>query len=109
MTQFDKLAEQRIRDAMERGEFDNLPNAGERLDFDEYFSLPDDIRAAYKLLKDANCVPEEVALLGEIERLSEKLCEAAPDDRASQIRERMQDVRLRLSMLLERRRVRRQG
>ena len=47
------IAEQRIREACERGAFDSLPGAGKPLELE-------DLRMAYKLLKNAGYVPEEV-------------------------------------------------
>ena len=65
---FNRIAENRIREAMEQGEFDNLPGAGQPLSLEEYFSTPEDLRMAYSVLKNANCRPLEVELLNEIER-----------------------------------------
>ena len=75
---FSRIAENRIREAMEQGQFDNLPGAGEPLSLDEYFSTPEDLRMAYSVLKNANCRPMEVELLHEIARL-EQAVTAAPD------------------------------
>jgi|SRR5687767_5591599 len=75
---FSRIAENRIREAMAQGEFDNLPGAGEPLSLEEYFSTPEDVRLAYSILKNANCRPLEVELLNEIARLEQTLV-AAPD------------------------------
>jgi hypothetical protein len=37
---FEKLAEMKIRGAIDAGEFDHLPNAGARLDLEPYFAIP---------------------------------------------------------------------
>ena len=100
---FDRLAENRIREAMEQGEFDNLPGAGQPLSLEEYFSAPEDLRMAHSVLKNANCRPLEVELLNEIARI-ELAMTAAPDATA---RERLQrelaNRRIELAILLERR------
>lgn len=80
---FDRIAERRIRQAMDDGEFDNLPNVGRRLDLEEYFKWPEEMRSAYALLKSANCAPFEVELLRDIARL-EAACAAAPNEAARQ-------------------------
>jgi hypothetical protein len=77
---FEKLAEQRIREAMEAGEFDRLPNAGTRIDLDSYFALPAHVRVAYSVLKSANCLPEEVILLNEVAGLEARLSGALEPD-----------------------------
>ncbi|GAB6037822.1 DUF1992 domain-containing protein [Fundidesulfovibrio butyratiphilus] len=55
------IAEQRILEAMEKGEFDNLPGKGKPLDLDDDANVPEDLRMAYKLLKNAGYAPEELA------------------------------------------------
>jgi len=98
---FEKLAETRIRDAMEAGEFDGLPNAGSRLDLEPYFALPAHLRMAYSVLKNANCLPAEVHLLNDVARL-ERAVAAADADTAARLTTELQDARLRLALALER-------
>ena len=66
---FSRLAENRIREAMADGHFENLPGAGQPLNLDEYFNTPEDLRMAYSILRNARCAPPEVELLNEIARL----------------------------------------
>jgi hypothetical protein len=63
---FDKIAEERIREAIERGEFDDLPGKGEPLNLEDDSHLPTDLRLAYKILKNADCLPPELELRKEI-------------------------------------------
>lgn len=44
---FSRIAENRIREAMAQGEFENLPGAGQPLNLEEYFSTPEAVRMAY--------------------------------------------------------------
>lgn len=60
------LAEERIREAMERGEFDNLPGAGRPLVLDDDSMVPADLRVAYRILKNAGCIPPELEMRKEI-------------------------------------------
>lgn len=46
------VAEERIRAAAERGEFNNLPGAGKPLDLDADANIPPELRMAYTLLKN---------------------------------------------------------
>src|ERR1043165_6847556 len=73
---FSRLAELRIRDAMEQGAFDNLPGAGKPLELDEYFAVPEELRNAYSILESANCPPAEVQMLKEIALLKEEVSKA---------------------------------
>jgi len=63
---FDKIAEQKIREAMEQGEFDDLPGRGEPLNLEDDSHLPQDLRLAYKILKNADCLPPELELRKQI-------------------------------------------
>lgn len=89
------IAEQRIMEAQERGEFDNLPGEGRPLPEDDLANVAPELRMAYRILKNANCLPPELAKRKEISRTSD-LLENCPDER-----ERLQAMR-RLRLLLDR-------
>jgi len=63
------LAERKIEEAISRGELDNLPGAGRPLELDDDRLVPEGLRAAYRLLKNAGYVPPEVQTLNEIGEL----------------------------------------
>ncbi len=42
-----------IRDAIERGEFDYLPNKGKPLDLSDWEKTPQHLRISYSILKNA--------------------------------------------------------
>lgn len=75
---FDKIAEERIREAIEHGEFDDLPGRGKPLKLEDDSHLPADLRLAYKILKNANCLPPELELRREI-RTTEQLLSGIED------------------------------
>ena len=50
---FDKIVEELIKKAQERGEFDNLPGKGKPIDLSAYFEMPEDVRVAHSVLKNA--------------------------------------------------------
>ena len=52
------IAENRIREAFERGEFDDLPGAGKPLDLSDYFNTPAADRMAFSILKSAGALPQ---------------------------------------------------
>ncbi|MEE8304749.1 MAG: DUF1992 domain-containing protein, partial [Candidatus Tectomicrobia bacterium] len=61
-----KIAEQKIRKAIERGEFDNLGYQGKPLKLDDLSGVPEPLRMGYRLLKNAGVLPPEMALKKEI-------------------------------------------
>ncbi|QDF95413.1 hypothetical protein CJ010_02020 [Azoarcus sp. DD4] len=70
---FDILAEQRIAEALRRGEFDRLPGAGRPLVFDEEPLLSAEQRMANHILKNAGMAPPEIGLRKEIAALRAQL------------------------------------
>lgn len=68
-----KFIEERIRKAVDAGEFNNLEGAGKPLNLDAYFNTPEDLRMGYSVLKSAKIVPEEVDRLKEIGDLKERI------------------------------------
>jgi hypothetical protein len=75
---FEKIVEERIRRAIEQGEFEDLPGSGEPLTLEDDRHVPEDLRLAYKILKNAECLPPEVELRKDIEK-TEDLLAALPD------------------------------
>lgn len=75
---FDKIAEEKIREAMERGEFDDLEGRGKPLNLEDDSHLPEDLRMAYKMLKNSDCLPPELELRKEI-RTTEALLAGIKD------------------------------
>jgi hypothetical protein len=63
------LAEGKIEEAIARGEFDDLPGAGRPLDLDDDPLMPEDLRVAYRILKNAGYVPPELQTLNQIAEL----------------------------------------
>ena len=57
---YEKIVEQRIKEAMEKGEFDNLPGKGRPIPLEDDSHVPEDLRLAYKVLKNADCLPPEL-------------------------------------------------
>ena len=56
----DQWAERHILNAMAKGEFDNLPGAGSPLVLDDDSGVPQELRVAYRILKNAGYVPAEI-------------------------------------------------
>lgn len=75
----ERVAEKRINEAIQRGEFDNLPGSGEPLNLEDDRQIPDDLRLAYKVLRNADCLPPELELKKEI-RTAEELLDSLEDE-----------------------------
>lgn len=81
MNIFERIAENKILEAMEAGAFDNLPGKGKPLPLEDDSQVPPELRMAYKIMKMADCLPPELEVRKEIVRLQD-LLEALPDEKA---------------------------
>jgi predicted ester cyclase len=91
----DKIAEQRIIEASQKGEFDNLPGAGKPVKLDDDSQVPDNLRVGYRVLKNAGFIPAELQARKEIGSLQQLLASIDADDVASK-----QRLAMRLNYLL---------
>ena len=80
MYTFHLIAEKRIQEAMSQGQFDNLPGKGKPLEFEDDSMVPEDLRMAYKILKNAGFIPPELQTEKEI-RQAVDLLESMEDER----------------------------
>lgn len=64
MLALELIAERRIAEAVARGEFDGLPGAGKPLDLEEDPLVPEELRMANRILRNAGFLPSEVADAG---------------------------------------------
>jgi len=81
MLALDLIAEEKIRAAMRAGAFDDLPGAGRPLALDDDKLIPEELRVAYRILKNAGCIPPEIEARKQAATLR-KLVSAAADDAA---------------------------
>ena len=70
---FQKIVEERIRKAQKKGSFENLDGAGRPLPLTDDLCIPEELRLAYKILKNADCLPPELQLKKEIKQTEDLL------------------------------------
>ena len=93
LTSCHRNADEKIKEAIATGEFDNLPGKGKPLDLNAYFATPENLRMGYSILKSAGIIPEEMKLLKQIEGLKNPWIRA----RARSTKERFKSNSLRKS------------
>lgn len=96
MNPIDQIAETRIREAIERGELSGLPGEGKPLQLDDDSAIPEELRAAYRILKNAGFLPPELQLRKEL-REAEHLLQQLPESERSRARVRLELLQLRLA------------
>lgn len=67
MNRWESAVDRAIRQAMEDGEFTNLPGEGQPLDLNDDPNTPPDLQLAYKIMRDNGIAPDWVAQGGELE------------------------------------------
>ncbi|HEY4491409.1 MAG TPA: DUF1992 domain-containing protein, partial [Acidobacteriota bacterium] len=99
---FEKIVEAIIKEAQERGEFDNLPGKGKPIDLTAYFDTPEELRMAYSVLKNAGMTSREVDLLKEIAELKQVLAAVVDDKKKQEILKQIQQKQIEFSLMMER-------
>ena len=96
MNLLDQIAEARIQEAIERGELRELPGEGRSLRLNDELAIPEELRAAYRILKNAGFLPPELQLRKEV-REAEQLLQQLPESERSRARARLELLQLRLA------------
>ena len=99
---FDRIVETLIKEAMERGEFDNLPGKGKPIDLTSYFETPEEVRVAYSMLKNAGMTSREVDLLKEIAELKQVLAALVDEKKKQGIQKQIQEKQIEFGLMMER-------
>jgi hypothetical protein len=103
MYAFEIVAERKIVEAMERGEFDNNPLAGKPLPPDGLDNVSPELRMALKIMRNAGIVPEEIELRRQITSISDLLRICASDEEKVSLRVKLNEKQLRYNMIMEKR------
>ena len=98
---FQKNVDEKIKEAIARGEFDNLPGKGKPLDLDAYFATPEHLRMGYSILKSAGIIPEEMELLRQIEGLKKSLDSSTTRIEKKAFRQQLSEKLTNLNMRME--------
>lgn len=93
----DQLAETRIQQALETGALDDLPGAGKPLPMEDNLLVPEELRVAYKILKNAGFLPPEVQLRKDIADTETLLAEAQDASERHRGQRRLERLRLHLN------------
>jgi hypothetical protein len=94
-----RMVERKIQEAMERGEFDNLPGQGKPLIFEEDSHIPEDLRVAYKILKNADCLPPELEAKKEIRQMEDLLAKIPDEKERYKLIKKINYMIMRLNMM----------
>jgi len=99
---FEKLVEQKIREAQAAGEFAGLEGSGRPVNLEAYFATPEELRAGYAVLKNSGVVPEEVQILKEIEALRARRSASADAAERERLGRELAELNLKYRLHVER-------
>lgn len=96
--------EQIIQEAIQEGHFDNLPGFGKPLKLDDLSAVPEELRPAYRILKNSGFLPPELEIHSELLTLETLLNVCQDEDEKRMLRRKRNAKLLQFEMLMERRR-----
>ena len=99
MKVFQKIAESRIQEAIQKGDFDNLEGKGQPLNLEDDSQVPPELRMAYKVLKNADCLPPELEIKKDILTLQDLVANLPDTQEKLQQMRRLQFLTMKLSLL----------
>jgi hypothetical protein len=104
---FQRNVDEKIEEAIARGEFDDLPGKGKPLDLAAYFATPEHLRMGYSILKSADIIPEEIELLKQIEALKKSLDSCGTPTERKAFRQQLSEKLTNFNMRMEQNRKKR--
>ena len=99
---FRKIAERKIEEAIERGELDDLPLAGKPVRLDDLDGVPEELRSTFRVLKNANVLPEEVQIQQQMRELRAALGDCADEGERRRLVRLLNEKEATYNLMLER-------
>jgi hypothetical protein len=102
MPTIDEQIAQSLRESLRNGELQSAASWGKPLDLSDGFAqTPEELRMAFKALKDAGFVPPEIETMKQIAALREVIDADPESPEADAMRKRMSDLQQHLALRLE--------
>ena len=98
------MAENKIREAMQQGEFEDLPGQGEPLQLNDLANVPEELRASYIILKNGGVLPPEMELHKEIVNLRNLIGSCYDQYAELELKKKLSEKMLRYDVMMEKRR-----
>jgi hypothetical protein len=98
-----KIADEKIRKAMEDGAFDQLPGFGKPLELDDLSHVPEELRAGYLMLKNAGYAGEDADLKKELMTIEDLLRCCEDEKEKERLRQKRNEKLLRLDAVMKKR------
>ncbi|PLT32969.1 DnaJ family domain-containing protein [Bacillus sp. V5-8f] len=100
------VAEDKIRKAIQDGEFDHLPGKGKPLVIDEMPGIPPELRMAYRMLKNAGMLEEaDNGYRKELMRIEDLLASCEDDTEREKLQKQLNEKLLAFNKVIKKRNV----
>ncbi|MBY0122956.1 DUF1992 domain-containing protein [Bacillus sp. S/N-304-OC-R1] len=100
---FSIISEDRIKKAYENKEFEKLPGLGKPLPYDDLASVPEDLRMAYRVLKNSGFAEEDNHLKQEILTIEDLIRKCEDPDEKEQLKKKWNEKMLRFNSVMAKR------
>ncbi|KON89799.1 hypothetical protein AF332_25295 [Sporosarcina globispora] len=101
---FSILSEDRIKKAYKDGEFDNLPGYGKPLPYDDLSSVPENMRMAYRIMKNAGFTDEESQMKKEMLTIEDLIKKCEDQEEKKELQKKLNEKMLRFNSMMSKRR-----
>ncbi|WP_044023100.1 J-domain-containing protein [Bacillus sp. SG-1] len=105
MDLFTILSEQNIKKAYENGEFDRLPGFGKPLNLEDESSIPEELRMAHRIMKNAGFLTEENALRKEMLRIEDMIRDCEDQLEQEGLKKDLNEKLLKFNGLMSKKRI----
>jgi hypothetical protein len=103
MDLFHIIAEEKIKQAIKDGELDRLPGMGKPLKLDDLSSIPEELRMAYRIMKNAGYTEEETDLRKELMTIEDLIKKCDNEDEKQSLQKQLNEKLLRFNRLMSKR------
>jgi hypothetical protein len=97
------VSEDRIKKAYEDGEFSNLPGFGKPMKPDDLSAVPQELRMAYRMMKNAGFSPEEGVLRQEVLTIEDLIKKCQDDSERKQLKNQLSQKLFEYNKLISQR------
>ncbi|NCU19084.1 DnaJ family domain-containing protein [Pallidibacillus pasinlerensis] len=105
MTDFWRIVDEKIKQAYEEGEFNNLSGMGKPLNLDDDLGVPENLRMAYRILKNAGYTPEDSEIRKEIMTIEDLIKSSKKEEERKLLMKDLSKKLLQYNALLSKRRI----
>ncbi|MBW3112762.1 MULTISPECIES: DnaJ family domain-containing protein [Bacillaceae] len=99
------VSEQRIKKAYEDGEFSHLPGFGKPLNLDDDLGVPEELKMAHRMMKNAGYTMDEMNVKKEMMRIEDMIRACENEDEKRDLQQSLNEKMLKYNGMLSKKRV----